>query len=82
TTRVEAKGWLGLESMAELDSFFLFKWQVLEPVGALEDLPLVTSLLDTEGYFKEVECFLCLSLTLGFVPWGTLSALEEGLGVV
>ncbi|GJS18169.1 reverse transcriptase domain-containing protein [Tanacetum coccineum] len=36
--------------MAELDSFFLFKWPVLEP--------------------------------LGFVPWGTLSAFEEGLGAL
>ncbi|GKC44497.1 hypothetical protein Tco_1062219 [Tanacetum coccineum] len=64
--------------MAELDSFFLFKWPVLEPVGALEDPPLGASLLDT-GVCFEVECFLCPGLALGFVPWGTLSPLEEGL---
>ncbi|GJT26189.1 hypothetical protein Tco_0906464 [Tanacetum coccineum] len=81
TTGVEAEVWIGLESMAELDSFFLFKWPVLEPMGALEDPPLVTSLLDMGGCFK-VECFLCPGLGTGFVPWGTLSALEEGLGAL
>nr|GEZ09167.1 retrovirus-related Pol polyprotein from transposon TNT 1-94 [Tanacetum cinerariifolium] len=82
TTGVESEVWLGLDSMAELDSFFLFKWPILEPVGALEDLPFVASLLDTEGCFKEVECFLCPDLAPGFMPWGTLSALGEGLGTL
>nr|GEY04367.1 hypothetical protein [Tanacetum cinerariifolium] len=59
-TLVKAEVWLRLESKAELDSFFLFKWPVLEPVGALEDLPLVASLLDIEGCFEEVKCFLYL----------------------
>ncbi|GJX27562.1 putative reverse transcriptase domain-containing protein, partial [Tanacetum coccineum] len=54
TTGVEADGWLGFESMAELDSFFLFKWPILEPIG----------------------------FALGFVPWGTLLTLEEGLGAL
>ncbi|GKE71509.1 hypothetical protein Tco_0329878, partial [Tanacetum coccineum] len=81
TTGVEVKVWLGLESMAELDYLFLFKGPILEPVGALEDPPLVTSLMDTRGCF-EVECFLCPGLALGFVPWGTLSALKEGLGAL
>ncbi|GKG57174.1 hypothetical protein Tco_0584600, partial [Tanacetum coccineum] len=82
TTRVKAEVWLELESMAELDSFFLFKWPVLEPVGLLEDPPLVDLLLEREGCVEEVECFLCPGLAPGFVPWGTLSALEEGLGAL
>ncbi|GJT70223.1 hypothetical protein Tco_1029509 [Tanacetum coccineum] len=73
----------GLDGVhGELDSFFLFKWLVLEPVGLLEDPPLVASLLDTEGCVEEVECFLYPGLAPGFVPWGTLSALEEGLGAL
>ncbi|GJU57705.1 hypothetical protein Tco_1235471 [Tanacetum coccineum] len=48
--------------------------------SALEDPHFVASLLDTEDCFEEVECFLYPGLALGFVPWGTLSALEEGLG--
>ncbi|GKD87915.1 hypothetical protein Tco_1359069, partial [Tanacetum coccineum] len=75
-------GWLGFESMAELDSFLLLEWLVLELVGALEDPPFVASLLDIEDCSKEVECFLCPGLALGFVPWGTLLALEEGLGAL
>nr|GEW04197.1 hypothetical protein [Tanacetum cinerariifolium] len=55
---------------------------VLELVGALEDPPLVVSLLDTEGCFKEAESFLCPGLAHGFVPWETLSALEEVLGAL
>ncbi|GKB27465.1 hypothetical protein Tco_0866866 [Tanacetum coccineum] len=50
--------------------------------GCLEDPPFVASLLDTKGYFKEVECFMCPGLALDFVPWGTLSTLEEGLGAL
>ncbi|GJR31121.1 hypothetical protein Tco_1107353 [Tanacetum coccineum] len=79
TIIVEAEVWLGLESMVELDSFFLFKWPVLEPICTLENPPFVASLLDTEGCFEEVKCFLCPGFAPGFVPWGTLSALEKGL---
>nr|GFB94765.1 hypothetical protein [Tanacetum cinerariifolium] len=82
TTSVEAKVWLGLESMAKLDSFFPFKWPILESVSALEDSPLVALLLDTGVYFEEVECFLCLGLAPGVMPWGTLLALEESLGAL
>ncbi|GJU38036.1 hypothetical protein Tco_1186390 [Tanacetum coccineum] len=63
---------LGLEK--RLDGQF---WKVLELVGALEDPPLVASLLDIEGCFEEVKSFLCPGLAPGFVPWETLSALEE-----
>ncbi|GJY95933.1 hypothetical protein Tco_0512294 [Tanacetum coccineum] len=66
--------------MVELDSFLFLEFLVLELVGALEDPHFVASLLDTNGCFEEVECFLCPGLAPGFVPWGTLSALEEGLG--
>ncbi|GJX50445.1 retrovirus-related pol polyprotein from transposon TNT 1-94 [Tanacetum coccineum] len=45
--------------MADLDSFLFLEWPVLELVGALEDPPFVASLLDTDGCFKEVDCFLC-----------------------
>ncbi|GJR64197.1 hypothetical protein Tco_0010262 [Tanacetum coccineum] len=62
--------------MAELDSFLFLEWSVLEPIGALEDLQFVASLLE------EVECFLFPGLAPGFVPWGTLSALEDGLGAL
>nr|GEX37133.1 hypothetical protein [Tanacetum cinerariifolium] len=51
--------------MAELESFFLFKWPVLEPVGLLEDPPVVALLLDTKGYVEEVECLLCPGLAPG-----------------
>ncbi|GKE22232.1 hypothetical protein Tco_1433744, partial [Tanacetum coccineum] len=54
TIGVEDKVWLGLESMTKMDSFFLFKWPVLEPVGLLEDPPLVALLLDTKGCVEEV----------------------------
>ncbi|GKA81116.1 hypothetical protein Tco_0787808 [Tanacetum coccineum] len=43
---------------------------------------IVALLLDTWGYFEEVECFLCPCLALRFVPWGTLSVLEKGLGAL
>ncbi|GKG45055.1 hypothetical protein Tco_0495133, partial [Tanacetum coccineum] len=51
-------------------------------VVTLEDPPFVASLLDTEGCFEEVKSFLCLGLAPGFVPWETLSALEEVLGAL
>nr|GFC87454.1 hypothetical protein [Tanacetum cinerariifolium]GFC87587.1 hypothetical protein [Tanacetum cinerariifolium] len=63
-------------------SDFVPQQHVLEPVGALEDLPFVATLLDTNGCFKEVDCFLCLGRALRFVPWGTISAMEKGLGAL
>ncbi|GJS44609.1 hypothetical protein Tco_0594730 [Tanacetum coccineum] len=68
--------------MAELDSFLFLEWPVLGLVGALEDPHLVSSLLDTDGCFEEVEGFLCPYLAPGFVPWETLSTLEEVLGAL
>ncbi|GKF73755.1 hypothetical protein Tco_0220087, partial [Tanacetum coccineum] len=65
---VKTRGWLVFESMAKLDSFLFLEWPVLELVGALEDPPVVASLLDTEGCFEEVECFMCPGLAPGFVP--------------
>ncbi|GJU05133.1 hypothetical protein Tco_1121563 [Tanacetum coccineum] len=68
--------------MAELGSFLLLEWPVSELVGALEDPPFVASLLDTKGCFEEVAGFLCPVLAPGFVPWETLSALEEVFGAL
>ncbi|GJX84184.1 hypothetical protein Tco_1130382 [Tanacetum coccineum] len=67
--------------MDELDSFLYLEWLVLELVGALEGPPLVASLMYTDGCFEE-ESFLCQDLTQGFVPWETLSSLEEVLGAL
>ncbi|GKC37608.1 hypothetical protein Tco_1049992, partial [Tanacetum coccineum] len=68
--------------MAKLESFLFLEWLVLEPVGALEEPHFVASLLDTEGCFEEVESFLCPGLAQVFVPWETLSTLEEVLGAL
>ncbi|GJW58542.1 hypothetical protein Tco_0105273 [Tanacetum coccineum] len=40
--------------MAELDSFLFLEWPVLESVGALEDPPLVATLLDTEALEEDL----------------------------
>ncbi|GKC40152.1 hypothetical protein Tco_1052536 [Tanacetum coccineum] len=79
---VEIGGWLRFESMAEVDSFFLFEWPVLEPVGALDDTHLVALMQDIEGCFKE-DCFLCTDLAPGFLPWESFFSLcEEVLGAL
>nr|GFD30018.1 hypothetical protein [Tanacetum cinerariifolium] len=68
--------------MAELDSFLLLEWPVLEPVGALEDPPFIASLMDTKGCLEEITGFLCLVLAPGFASWETLSAIEEVFGAL